>query len=91
MKKRRRNVPLVWLKDFPDDKEKQDFEEILRNNTRLFTVLRRIIDDFEEQMDLEESTTNDYSDSSWPYKQAFRNGQRTALRRIKLLTDFIEG
>jgi hypothetical protein len=61
--------------------EKKDFEDYLRNCSRLFTRLKAIIEEMERQA--EETTSDDYTDAAWPFKQADRNGQKRALRKIK--------
>ncbi len=85
--KRRHSVPLAWLKNV---KDADSFGELLRNNTQLFTVFRGILDDMYEELERGESSLEDFT-PEWAYKQAHRNGQRTTLRRLKELTDFIEG
>ncbi len=69
--------------------EKQKFEDYLRGSTTIIDRLRRIIEDFEHEVYLNESAEADYTDKDWMFLQAHRNGKKEALRKLKKLTDHV--
>lgn len=85
------SIPLAWLKNCENQKEKDDLIYLLRNNVILFTNLRRILRDRYEEFERGESKLEDFSDGDWAMKQAWRNGYKASLLSLKELTDFIEG
>jgi (p)ppGpp synthase/HD superfamily hydrolase len=76
----------LWFKDVLNSpKAKQDLELTIRNSTIVLGRLREILE--EELRTLEnKQIAHDYSDASWPYKQADFNADK---RRIKWLIDLI--
>lgn len=65
------------------EQEKADFELILRNNTRLFRRIHEILDQWDKETSKAEFTIKDFSEPNWANKQAFRNGDRSRLKRVK--------
>lgn len=86
----RKGIPLVWTKHLKEEAEKDSFESLLRNSVQLFTVLRKILRADQKQIERKELSLSDFEDSSWAFKQAFRNGYKSALESQIRLTDFIE-
>ncbi len=85
------NLPLMWTKHLKSDKEKREFELLLRNNTQLFKVLRRHFWDEVDELTRDESSVDDFDSAAWAFKQAYRNGRRAAFFDLIKLTNFIEG
>lgn len=81
----------MWTKHLKDQDSRNNFESLLRNNVTLFTRLRAILDDLNEEILRQETYTADFEDPNWSHKQAFRNGQKSILRKMTDLTNFIEG
>jgi hypothetical protein len=65
--------------------EKTSFEEYLRNNTRLLTRLKQIIEDKENALDKIDYSLSSYDNSNWSHKQAHINGRRAELVAFKQL------
>lgn len=84
-------LPLEWTKNLKTDQEKQDFESLLRNSTRVMSRLRSILDDWEKELTQREYAPNDYDSPAWGYKQAHRNGERSRIKKLKDLLSFLKG
>jgi len=72
----------AWTKHLKDPQEIAKFERQLEN---AYSVLERQTEILKESLDqLENVETNlsEYDSPSWSYKQAHRNGQRSALKNI---------
>lgn len=80
----------MWTKHLKGQ-DKEQFESVLRNSKQ---ALSRLVDILDEKMEVQsnsETRVEDFSDPNWPYKQAFRNGQKSSLREIRELLKFIKG
>lgn len=84
-----RKLSPLWTKGLRD-KEKADFEAYVRNSTGLLIHLRKIIEEFELSIFLDESNEAQYEDPSWGYLQAHRNGRKETLRTLKKMTDHLD-
>lgn len=78
----------AWTKDIQDPKEKEDFEVIVRNSTRLLTKLKQIIEDREKSLTNAGLSIEDFKDNNWSHKQAHRNGGLGQLKFMKELIPF---
>jgi hypothetical protein len=45
----------------------------------------------EEQILKQETTVDDFSNTDWAFKQAFRNGRKAQIKELKQLLSFIKG
>lgn len=79
----------LWTRGLKD-KEKEDFESLLRNNTQLFSRLKQIIEEREMEIYNKEGSENSYDSPSWENLQAHRNGRKEELRIMKKLCEHIE-
>ena len=82
-------IPLVWTKHLKDPKKKEDFELSVRNSGIALSRLIEIVNEKLIGLDNSETSIKDFDDPSWAFKQAFKNGQRTGLKEIRSLLDFI--
>jgi hypothetical protein len=82
----------VWFKQEHNrnPKQKKDFEEALRNSRVLIDRFMEILDKMSDEIELDE-TSIDFYDAGYPFKQAFRNGEKRNIQRIKDLFDFEKG
>jgi hypothetical protein len=71
-------------------KDKAEFEEYLRNATQLFTRLKELIEERENEIYMKEASEDDYAVSDWENLQAHRNGRKQELRIMKKLCEHIE-
>lgn len=83
------NLSTAWYKG-KTDKEKEDIESLLRNNTILVQTFLSLLDQMEEEELRGEITQKEYDNPSWAYKQADRNGARRAINKVKKLFNFLE-
>jgi hypothetical protein len=78
-------LSLRWSQHLNNKKEKEDFEFLVKNNTVLLSRLKNILEEEEQTIFTSETKLDDFSDPNWSHKQAFRNGQLSVLRKLKLL------
>lgn len=68
--------------------EKEDFTKLLKNSSIVLGRLEEIVQTLDSSVSNQELKEEDYNNPSWAYKQAFRNGQRSAYNKVlKLLKD----
>lgn len=83
------SLSTVWTKHLKGQ-DKEQFESVLRNSKQALSRLVNILDEKTEALSNAETRPEDFSDPNWPYKQAFRNGQKAGLREIRELLKFIK-
>lgn len=69
--------------DNNDSESKQRLIERLLACQDLFDTVRAFIHEQEQSLDRGEESLDDFRDGAWPYKQAFRAGQRSAYKEVK--------
>lgn len=74
-----------WTKHLKDQKEKKEFESVVRSSSFLLSRLRDLLSEYEREIDLSETKLDVYDSPSWSHKQAHQNGRRQAYRKIKEL------
>lgn len=79
-------VGLTWLKDIPKANQDQ-FKEDLGSfkNGPIFNKLRSILSDEEDRLSRQRLSVEIFDSPNWANKQAFVNGQLSAIRLIKEL------
>lgn len=85
------NLPVVWTKHLRDSQSKTDFENTVKASRTALERLLQIISEKEGVVLRTETNLSDFDQPNWANKQAFRNGQRAALKEIKELLEFIKG
>ncbi len=73
----------IWTKHLTDQSEKEGFEKSVKSARPVLNRLKDILKEQEKSLDRYELLEGEYDNPAWAHKQAFRNGQRSAL--IKLL------
>lgn len=71
----------------PNTPEKQKFEEALHNSSVLTIRFLEILDDMENDLTRFESDLDNYT-GDWTARQAFVNGERSRIRKIRELFNF---
>jgi hypothetical protein len=84
-----KSLSLAWTKHLSNDKEKEDFGSLVRNSTQVLSRLKAILEEELESQLKQETTLSDFSDPNWPYKQAFRNGSKATLNKLKDLFNYL--
>jgi len=82
-------LALVWTKHLKDSKEKETFEASLRNSKVALSRMQQILDEMERDLSASETSIKDFEDPNWSHKQAFKNGQRSSIKTLRQLIDFI--
>lgn len=83
----RSKVSTEWLRDLSQD-DKERFIKSLLADKLILPKLLDILEEKEGSLDTQENKIEDFDDSAWAYKQAFRNGQRSVYLQIKKLISF---
>lgn len=81
-------MDIRWFNHLPPEKQ-EEFKKLVINSQLVFTRLLQIVEDDERAMLREETTLKDFDSPNWAYKQAFRNGDRSRLRKMKDLLNFV--
>lgn len=76
---------MTWTRNLKTVEEKERFENSLRGAKIVLDRLVQILDEEEKDIDFSETSINTYETPNWASKQAHKNGQRAALRKIKQL------
>jgi flagellin-specific chaperone FliS len=75
-----------WTQHLKNEEDKEKFRDYLSRNKELFSRLRAILDEEEEEISRSERTQKEYEISNWAYLQAHKNGYRQCLALLKKLT-----
>jgi hypothetical protein len=79
-----KTIPAEWLAGCKSDEEREELGQYLLNSSRLFTLLKGML---QRRYDQEGGAkVIDYDSPSWSHKQAHKNGRANAYEEIyKLL------
>lgn len=80
-------LSLEWTAGMDPD-HKTNFELILRNNTQLVRRVNELLSQWEKDIDKSEFSIKDFAEPNWANKQAFRNGDRSRIKKLKDLFSF---
>jgi len=83
-------LPSAWIKTTPIDKQ-ASFETVIRNSTIALHRLYEICEEMEDDLNRAETKLDDFSGPNWALRQAYRNGDRSRIRKFKELLSFIQG
>jgi hypothetical protein len=81
-------MDIRWFADLPPERQ-EDFKKLVLNSQVVLGKLSQILDDEERNLDRQEASVEDFNSSAWPYKQAFRNGERSRIRKMRDLLSFV--
>lgn len=84
-------MKLVWTKHLTDEKEKQRFENEVRNSRTILDRLSDIITELEQGLEDQELNPKAYDSPNWAYRQAHANGVKSGLRKVKTLLNPDQG
>jgi len=79
----------VWLNHLSEASEQENFKGQLKNNQRIWDRFNAILKLWEEDILRSETTLDDFT-GSWAVKQAYRNGQKANIRKLRDLINFSE-
>ena len=75
----------VWTQHLKDDKSKKEFEEYLKGSKTIFRRLGEILDDLDKELGRSETKVESFDNPNWAYLQAYKNGHRGCLEKMKTL------
>lgn len=76
----------AWTQHLRNDpKAKQEFEEYVKGSKPLLNRLNEILDELEKSLDRSEIKPEVFDNPNWAYLQAYKNGYRGSLEKIKTL------
>ena len=84
------SLPLPWVKNLKDKEQKDKFEASIRASVTALSRLYDLLEEQERDINNQGATIEDFINSDWSHKQAFRNGQKATLKDLKKLLQFIK-
>lgn len=63
-------------------KDRDEFKKIYLNSNYVLDPIRKLVQEYSDQVLASETKLDDFEDPNWSHKQAFRNGQRQAYRKL---------
>lgn len=79
-----------WFRGVSPEK-KADFETVIRNSTMALGRLYELLDEWEEEITRAETKISDFDTPNWGERQAYRNGDRSRIRKLRDLLSFLKG
>ena len=76
-----------WSEHLKLPKDREDFNKYVLGSKALLNRLSEILEEKEQSLDYSETALETYDHNNWPYRQAHKNGYRSAIRSIKHLID----
>lgn len=76
------SLSVEWTQGM-DPEQKKAFEQNIRNNSVLVNRFLEIIDRWEKETTARELTIDDFKEPNWANKQAFRNGDKSRIKKVK--------
>lgn len=90
MTQRNKNLSVDWTKHLPTEKDKKEFEDLLRRSTVLSRRIKEMLVHRLESLESKELSAKAYETASWPYQQADINGSRRELKYLISLFDYLK-
>ena len=84
-------LPLPWVRHLQDPEHRDKFEQSVRASVPALSRLYDLLEETEGSINKQELTIEDFANSDWAFKQAFRNGQKAQIKELKQLLQFIKG
>lgn len=84
-------LPSPWVRHLKDQGHKDKFEQSVRASVTALSRLYDLMEEEEEQISKQETSADDFTNTDWAFKQAFRNGRKTQIKELKQLLQFIKG
>lgn len=79
---------LDWTKHLKTEEDKKEFEQYLVGSPRIFNRLDDILAEYEKSLDRSEVDPKSFDQPNWDYRQAYKNGYRACLMKMKELIKF---
>jgi hypothetical protein len=86
-----RNLSVEWFQGSRNDKDKKLREEMIRASTTMALALHEVLDRWEAELNKSEISKADFDTPNWAFKQAYRNGERARIQKVRDLIAFAKG
>lgn len=83
-------LPIPWVRHLKDQDSKDNFERSVRASVLALSRLYDILEEKEEVLLYKDATEEDFVQTDWAFKQAFRNGQKAQIKELKQLLSFTQ-
>lgn len=78
----------AWSNHLVKDPEaKKNFEDYVRGSKNLTDRLQAILTDLESGIERSDISIEAFNNPNWAYMQAYKNGCKAMLQRVKTITD----
>lgn len=78
-----------WIRTLKTEEERENFKKSILAARHVLRRLREIVNEERTLLNNQETSIEDFKDTDWPYKQAFRNGERKGLKYVEDLLHFL--
>jgi hypothetical protein len=83
-------IPTAWIKNLNDPIERDNFEKTIRSSAVALSRLIDLLEEKEAEINRQEATVEDFVNTDWAFKQAYRNGQKATYREVRQLLTFVK-
>lgn len=73
-----------------ESNDRSKFENAVRNDTLVLGRLLAILEDLLNEQERTEDTIKQFDNPNWAYLMAFKNGERSNLKKVMTLLQFIK-
>lgn len=84
-------LPAPWVRHLKDQESREKFEQSVRASVTALSRLYDLLGEQERDLLAQETSVDDFLNSDWAFKQAFRNGRKAQIREMKALLEAIKG
>lgn len=85
-----KKINFWWVKDLASQQEKIEFEKQVEADVHVLRRLSAILNEMETEIDKEEASIAQFDNPNWQFKQAFRNGDRHRLAKLRELISHLQ-
>lgn len=85
-----RRLSTEWTKHIQGEKQKQDFENAVRNSSVLSLRLLDLLGEWETEIRRKQVGGESFTVPNWAYQQAYLNGELARIQKLKDLFVFVK-
>ena len=76
-------LPMVWTQHLRDEAAKQNFRDVLVNNSLILDRFLDILKQYEDEVSSKEIKEEHFEKPEFPTRQAYYLGRKAALKQVK--------
>lgn len=80
-------MKLDWTKNLKETPAQENFKQQLYRSSDVLSRLSDLLTEYEKSLDRNETDPASFDTPNWDYKQAYKNGYRACLLKIKELVN----